>query len=125
MALHIFWTSTANMLLAATSPEDDKNIRADVFHSGWPSQPFSSGAMSRRSRQTSETCDHPLFEEFDVVRQYITKTEPKACSWESTTSFAPSDSQKESDLDGPTFRQAHPGSRVTGISLLCQSIGSK
>ena len=125
VAPHMFWTSTDDMLLSAISPEDDKYIRADIFHSGWPSQPFTSSAMTRRTRQTSKPCDRPVFKEFDMMCQYITKTEPKACLLESTTSFAPADSQKESVFDGQTSCQAHRDIRVTGISLLRQNIGSK
>jgi hypothetical protein len=125
VAPQIFWTSAANMLVNALSPEDDKYIRADIFHSGWPSQPFTSRAMTRRTRQTSKPCDHPMLNEFDMMCQHIAKTEPKACLLEGTTSFAPPDSQQESVLDGQASCQAHPDSRMIGSSLLRQNFGSK
>ena len=58
VAPHMFWTSTDDMLLSASSPEDDKHIRADIFHSGWPSQPFTSGAHDGHDRPASLATTH-------------------------------------------------------------------
>ena len=64
---------TAEMLREARAVADPGYVRADIFHSGFPRQPFSK--MSRRDRKPR---DHPLRKEFEVVCAYINKTEPKA-----------------------------------------------
>ena len=111
------------MLREARAVEGPGYVRADIFHSGFPCQPFSK--MSRRDRKP---CDHPLYKEFEVVCAYINKTEPKACLLENVISFVlelENENKSDSDSDDKAARQSHSDTGMSGISLLRQAIGMK
>lgn len=111
------------MLREARAVADPGYVRADIFHSGFPCQPFSK--MSRRDRKP---CDHPLYKEFEVVCAYINKTEPKACLLENVNSFVLEleiENKSDSDSDDKAARQSHSDTGMSGISLLWQAIGMK
>ena len=79
-----FYKDAGEMFEESRAPGEPGYVRADIFASGIPSQPF-----SRMWRQRGRAPrDHPLYNEFELVCKFIIKTEPKACVLENFTAFA-------------------------------------
>ena len=75
----------AEMIEHGRTPGEAGYCRADIFVSFLPGQPFS--RMTRRSTRLSPQ-DHPLYKEFEVVCEYINKTEPKTCLLENVNKLS-------------------------------------
>ena len=73
------------MIEHGRTPGEAGCCRADIFVSCLPGQPFS--RMTRRSTRLSPQ-DHPLYKEFEVVCEYINKTEPKTCLLENVNKLS-------------------------------------